>query len=160
MSSIPLLPNTHVKTCFFLSRPLDRMHQSIVDFPSIFYGNKLTTSDAVKIRPPARWYKHRCFPPLLVWNLEQPMQRGAIGGLSNRSEANFICNKLLHEFLTSSGASNQRPIRIGIISFYSQQVKLIKQLLPKGKNRNVSFEVSTADGFQGRETDIIIISCV
>ena len=145
----------------FLSPSIDRMHQSIVDFPSVFYGNKLITSDAVKIRPPARWYNHRCFPPLLVWNLEQPMQRGVIGGLSNRSEANFICNKLLREFLNSSGASNQRPIRIGIISFYSSQVRLIKELLPKGKNgNNVSFEVSTVDGFQGRETDIIIISCV
>ena len=136
------------------------MHESIVDFPSVFYGNKLATSDTVKNRPPARWHSHRCFPPLLVWNLEQPMQRGDIGGLSNRSEANFICNKLLREFLNSFGASSPRPIRIGIISFYSSQVKLIKQLLPKGKQRNVSFEVSTVDGFQGRETDIIVISCV
>ena len=136
------------------------MHESIVDFPSVFYGNKLATSDTVKNRPPARWHSHRCFPPLLVWNLEQPMQRGDIGGLSNRSEANFICNKLLREFLYSYGASSPRPIRIGIISFYSSQVKLIKQLLPNGKRGNVSFEVSTVDGFQGRETDIIVISCV
>ena len=136
------------------------MHESIVDFPSVFYGNKLATGDTVKKRPPARWHSHRCFPPLLVWNLEQPMQRGDIGGLSNRSEANFICNKLLREFLHSHGASSPRPIRIGIISFYSSQVKVIKQLLPKGKRGNVSFEVSTVDGFQGRETDIIVISCV
>jgi senataxin len=136
------------------------MHESIVDFPSVFYGNKLRTSDTVKDRPPAQWHNHKCFPPLLVWNLEQPMQRGAIGGLSNRSEAQFICNKLLREFLNSFGASSPRPIRIGIISFYSSQVKLIKQLLPREKKGNVSFEVSTVDGFQGRETDVIIISCV
>jgi len=139
-----------------------RMHKSIVDFPSIFYKNKLITSDKVRNRPAALWHNLPCFPPLLVWNMEQPMQRGSLGGLSNRSEANFICNKLLRVFVNSFGMSSPKPIKIGIISFYSSQVKLIKQMLPRPREntKKVSIEVSTVDGFQGRETDIVIISCV
>ena len=88
------------------------------------------------------------------------MQRGSLGGLSNRSEARFICNRVLRVFLNAFGISSPRPVRIGIISFYSSQVKLIKQMLPRGKMGKVSIEVSTVDGFQGRETDVVIISCV
>ena len=141
---------------------VDRMHQSIVSFPSIFYRNKLLTADEVKQRPPAPWHVHMLFPPLLVWNMDQSaMQRSSSGGLSNRSEARFVC-KIVSTFIGELGKSfaSQYVIKIGIISFYSTQVTLLKKLLPTGDMGKISVEVSTVDGFQGKEVDIIILSCV
>lgn len=44
---------------------------------------------------------------------------------------------------------------IAVISPYSAQVRLLRQLLP-----DVSLEIDTVDGFQGREKEAIVISLV
>ena len=46
------------------------------------------------------------------------------------------------------------PENIGVISFYSGQVKLIKKLLSQKKLFDIA--VHTVDGFQGDEKDLII----
>jgi senataxin len=59
-----------------------------------------------------------------------------------------------------------RNIEIGVISFYNDQVGRIKQkvkernLMRWMNSNNISLQVSTVDGFQGSEKDIIILSCV
>ncbi|KAI0333202.1 RdRP-domain-containing protein [Cubamyces sp. BRFM 1775] len=58
-------------------------------------------------------------------------------------------------------ASEERTIRlrsasIVVLTPYSRQVQLLKQTLPASMN----VEVSTIDGFQGREADIVIFSTV
>ncbi len=52
---------------------------------------------------------------------------------------------------------------IGIISPYKAQIKEMRRALdtselPKAMSRQI--EVNTVDGFQGREKDVIIFSCV
>lgn len=54
--------------------------------------------------------------------------------------------------------------RIGIISPYKSQVRLLKDVV-YNKLRDIgvpynSIEINTVDAYQGREKDIIIISCV
>ena len=54
-------------------------------------------------------------------------------------------------------------MHLGIITPYAAQVAEIKQIfIEKGIPRNFThpLEFSTVDGFQGREKDIIFISCV
>jgi len=91
------------------------------------------------------------------------MTRGSNGGVSNNLEANFVV-KILKTFSHRYG--NVRNIDIGVISFYNDQVAMIKDklkdrdLLRWMNSNNVSLQVSTVDGFQGCEKDIIILSCV
>ena len=80
----------------------------------------------------------------------------------NSMEAHFIIALLAHMEATIGDLS------IGIITPYEGQKRLLRNLLnnvprsgslshSSGKSR---IEVNTVDGFQGREKDIIIISCV
>ena len=142
-----------------------RMHDAIAAFPSrMFYDNKLITSDCVKNRDPALWHHHDAFPPYLFWNLGGVMKRGKNGGLSNTAEAQFV-----YRLLSSLKRAfrNVREISIGVISFYNNQVSLINEKLKSDKtllhwmsNNQITLQVSTVDGFQGSEKDIIILSCV
>jgi len=142
-----------------------RMHPSIVSFPSkTFYNNNLITCDLIKNRSPAHWHNHIAFPPYLLWNMHGGiMSRGSNGGIWNSAEANFVVN-LLKGFARKY--TDIRNIDIGIISFYNDQVARIKDKmkdpdLMRWMNSNkVSVQVSTVDGFQGSEKDIIILSCV
>jgi helicase required for RNAi-mediated heterochromatin assembly 1 len=59
------------------------------------------------------------------------------------------------------------PHEIGIITFYAAQVQLLVELrsqlakeLPLVKDLAEKLTISTVDGFQGDERDIILISCV
>jgi hypothetical protein len=91
------------------------------------------------------------------------MNRGNNGGISNSAEASFVV-RLLKTFAHRYG--NVRNISIGVISFYSEQVARIKDrvqdqdLLRWMKSNKISLQISTVDGFQGSEKDIIILSCV
>ncbi len=91
------------------------------------------------------------------------MNRGDNGGISNNAEANFVL-RLLKKF--AERYANVRNVSIGVISFYSEQVARIKDrvkdqhLLRWMKSNKISLQVSTVDGFQGSEKDIIILSCV
>lgn len=153
-----------------------RMHDEIARFPSkIFYNGLLQTSDSVNRRGPASWHHYkrgpppRChpgpFPPYLFWNVAQSfMRKGHAGGLSNNTETRFII-KLLKSFRESMRAV--RNINIGVISFYNDQVSHINESLTREKefvqwlkSNKVNLQVSTVDGFQGAEKDIIILSCV
>ena len=50
---------------------------------------------------------------------------------------------------------------MGVIAPYSSQRKLLKKLFKEHFGiKKCQVEVSTIDGFQGREKDIIIFSCV
>ena len=49
---------------------------------------------------------------------------------------------------------------MGIIVFYKAQRKLLTRLFRERFGVNNGVEISTVDGFQGREKDIIILSCV
>jgi len=141
------------------------MHNAIVQFPSKkFYAGNLLTDEKVKKRRRAIWHeKHEfpLFPPYLV-NVKGRCYRNSCGGNSNDVEATFITS-LVCTF--SSQFRGVKGISIGIITFYNDQVALLRKKIfgkvGKWINSNeVNIQISTVDSFQGSEKDIIILSCV
>jgi DNA replication ATP-dependent helicase Dna2 len=72
--------------------------------------------------------------------------------ITNASEAT-LCAQLV-QALISSGIS---PRDIGVITFYRSQLALLRQTLRQYSNE---LEMHTTDKFQGRDKEIIILSCV
>lgn len=143
-----------------------RMHDEIARFPSkTFYDDLLITSESVKRRGPALWHQHNLFPPYRFWNVERGvMNKAYTGGFSNQKEAIFVYT-LLRSFQQTMRCV--RNISIGVISFYNVQVSKINNILQQDQKftqwlraGNMNIQVSTVDGFQGAEKDIIILSCV
>ncbi len=142
-----------------------RMHESIVNFPSkTFYKNNLITAKEVLTRKQAPWHSHHMFPPYLLFDVDNGvMNRSRDGGISNNAEANFVV-KILERF--SQEFRELKNLSFGIITFYNDQVAKIKKIMNRNyiinwmKSNNISIQVSTVDGFQGSEKDIVILSCV
>ncbi|CAG2233641.1 unnamed protein product [Mytilus edulis] len=127
-----------------------RMHPKLLLFPSKFvYLGALKTDSSVEERCNIFQLK-----PYLLFDMqegqEHSTQRGAI---INSTEAEFTIE--LCEFLMSRTKLQQH--QIGIIAPYQQQKKIIKEGLESMKL--ISIEVNTVDSFQGREKEVIILSC-
>ncbi len=133
-----------------------RMHPAISDFPNrSFYEGQLVDGIAAAERPN---------PAGLLWNdWEVPIAFLPLNGdeilssdgasKENPSEAGWAARIL--ESLLEAGDLNQSDI--GIITPYAGQVRAIRDALTE---RNDSVEVKTVDGYQGREKEVIIFSCV
>ncbi|EED24276.1 DNA replication helicase Dna2, putative [Talaromyces stipitatus ATCC 10500] len=72
--------------------------------------------------------------------------------LTNTSEAT-LCVQIVQAFI-SSGIS---PREIGVITFYRSQLSLLRQSL---RQYSTELEMHTTDKFQGRDKEIVILSCV
>ena len=133
-----------------------RMHPAISDFPNrIFYEGRLVDGITAADRPN---------PAGLLWNdWEVPMAFLPVNGdellspdgasKENPAEAGWVA-KILENLLQ---AGDLEETNIGIITPYAGQVRAIRDALPE---RNDSVEVHTVDGYQGREKEVIIFSCV
>ena len=135
-----------------------RMHPLIAVFPSQkFYNNLLETAPG----------KDSIAHPLFPWPNDKPAFFYDVVGREeeppykesyfNRLEASFIA-KLIYR-LTCSGI---KPGQIAIITPYSAQKEFFNELFAKILKDQMlqKIEVASIDGFQGREKDYIIISCV
>src|SRR5574344_1770247 len=82
----------------------------------------------------------------------------------NEKECDYIVNiiKLLYENIKNGRIKNIN--KIGIISFYKRQSTKINNRIQKLKDElkkcNIKIEIGTVDNFQGREFDLVILSCV
>lgn len=133
-----------------------RMHPAISDFPNrTFYEGRLVDGITAADRPN---------PAGLLWNdWEVPMAFLPVNGdellspdgasKENPAEAGWVATIL--ENLLQAGDLEEADI--GIITPYAGQVRAIRDALPE---RNDSVEVHTVDGYQGREKEVIIFSCV
>ena len=133
-----------------------RMHPAISDFPNrTFYEGRLVDGITAADRPN---------PAGLLWNdWEVPMAFLPVNGdellspdgasKENPAEAGWVA-KILENLLQ---AGELGDTDIGIITPYAGQVRAIRDALPE---RNDSVEVHTVDGYQGREKEVIIFSCV
>ena len=133
-----------------------RMHPAISDFPNrTFYEGRLVDGITAADRPN---------PAGLLWNdWEVPMAFLPVNGdellspdgasKENPAEAGWVA-KILENLLQ---AGDLEETNIGIITPYAGQVRAIRDALPE---RNDSVEVHTVDGYQGREKEVIIFSCV
>ena len=133
-----------------------RMHPAISDFPNrSFYEGRLVDGIDAADRPN---------PAGLLWNdWEIPIAFLPVNGdeilsadgasKENPSEAGWAARIL--ESLLEAGDLNKSDI--GIITPYAGQVRAIRDALTE---RYDAVEVKTVDGYQGREKEVIIFSCV
>lgn len=78
--------------------------------------------------------------------------------ITNACEA-ILCTQLVST-LVSSGVA---PREIGVITFYRSQLAFLRQQLGAGAgqaHRYSEVEMHTADKFQGRDKEVIVLSCV
>ncbi len=134
-----------------------RMHPAIAEFSSIhFYDNKLLTDVSIMKNGNHHkyWHKEKKFNVVTFHNVHGDMDMDHNKSITNRKEAEYIID-LLHEF---NEKYKNNGMKIGIITPYNAQKQLIRYLVMKEGLKGI--EVSTIDGFQGREVDIVVFSCV
>ncbi len=122
-----------------------RMHPVIRQFPSeYFYENKLIDAPSA--------YSMDCAAPLVLYDLMNSKEDSSGNSYKNEVEISFIVNLLL------SNLDDWKNQSVAIITPYKAQLSRLKQELLSNKIEKV--EVTTIDGFQGREKDVIIFSSV
>ena len=80
--------------------------------------------------------------------------------MANTGEARFALH--LYRTLTENNRNSLVAPRIAIITPYSQQIALIRRIFSQeiGPHFSDLVEINTVDAFQGRESNIVIFSCV
>eukprot|EP00581_Thalassiosira_minuscula_P001355 CAMPEP_0183744966 /NCGR_PEP_ID=MMETSP0737-20130205/66000_1 /TAXON_ID=385413 /ORGANISM="Thalassiosira miniscula, Strain CCMP1093" /LENGTH=1358 /DNA_ID=CAMNT_0025980621 /DNA_START=110 /DNA_END=4183 /DNA_ORIENTATION=+ len=136
-----------------------RMHPGISMFPSdLFYGGKLNDGVSPPERRPLQgfpWPREE-FPIAFI-----PVVDGVEidDGVSkaNEAEALQVCKAVVH--LLNGGQCSVSDI--AVVTPYSAQVRLIRRQLRSIIHPGPPFvEVSSTDGFQGREKEAVIFSAV
>ncbi|PRT53516.1 DNA polymerase alpha-associated DNA helicase A [Wickerhamiella sorbophila] len=134
-----------------------RMAQEIMEFPSkAMYNGKLIADKSVASH---RLYhlphveKNNTTESVVLWvdtlgDMYPEQKEEEAFSTKNIGEAELVAG-----FLSKLLDSGVNPDEIGVISPYNAQVGELRRLLP-------SVEVSTVDGFQGREKEVILISLV
>lgn len=135
-----------------------RMHPIISKIISdSFYEGKVKNYDEILdlIGEPEQYNDER-LQPLMFYNV-RGYEEFENNSYINKEEAKFIV--LLIQYIQKTFPSINLKT-IGVISPYSSQVKLIRDGLNSTSSKLADVEVHTVDGFQGREKDIILFSCV
>eukprot|EP00939_MAST-03C_sp_MAST-3C-sp1_P002336 g2336.t1 len=140
-----------------------RMHPALSEFPSnTFYEGSLqngtTDSERVLDKVDFPWPRADCPMFFHVNNGIEEMGKSGTSFL-NRSEAAAV-ERVVTAFL-KGGCT---PDQIGVITPYEGQRSFIESYVAKSGTLNSvlyrAIEITSVDGFQGREKDLIIISCV
>jgi ATP-dependent RNA/DNA helicase IGHMBP2 len=136
-----------------------RMHQDIMSFSSeVFYDGNLQADQAVRTALLADLPQVASTPltttPIHFIDTagasydEEPEPDGE--SRMNPQEAELVIKKVNN--LLESGVSAEK---ISVISPYSAQVKLLRELI-----KEPAIEIDSVDGFQGREKEVVIVSLV
>jgi superfamily I DNA and/or RNA helicase len=134
-----------------------RMHPTIMQFPSSeFYDNKLKASRTTQNRLPIIFPWPDGDRPLCFIDIDG-VERKRGTSYYNKSEVDAVCTAI--DVLLSVDEESYRSHRIGIhqigvITMYQGQVQKLKEVI------QCAVKVSTVDGFQGQERDVIIVSTV
>eukprot|EP00878_Enallax_costatus_P007720 GHUV01008081.1.p1 GENE.GHUV01008081.1~~GHUV01008081.1.p1 ORF type:complete len:869 (+),score=299.72 GHUV01008081.1:2923-5529(+) len=140
-----------------------RMNPAISLFPSEeFYQGRLKDGEGVLAQTSRPWHSMRCFGPFAVYDVqgkEEVPQGGA--SILNNMEALFVL-ALYKEMLTNIAELREHKASVAVISPYKAQVQKLRELFAKalGDEGAKHVDINTIDGFQGREKDIVIFSCV
>ncbi|KAI9652901.1 MAG: DEAD-box type RNA helicase [Alyxoria varia] len=139
-----------------------RMHPEISIFPSrAFYDSRLLDGEnmaALRTRP---WHAAELLGPFRFFDV-QGQHKSAPSGHSLVNHAEVRVAIQLYERLISDFASLSFENKVGIITPYKSQLKELREQFSRRFGRVVfeSIEFNTTDAFQGRESEIIIFSCV
>lgn len=139
-----------------------RMHPEISLFPSkSFYDGKLLDGpDMAKLRV-APWHTEALLGPYRFFDV-QGQHSAAPKGHSLINVAEIDVALQLVEKLTASVPTYNFKGKIGIITPYKSQLRELKERFSRHYGKSVldSIDFNTTDAFQGRESEVIIFSCV
>ncbi|KAH8695036.1 putative tRNA-splicing endonuclease [Talaromyces proteolyticus] len=139
-----------------------RMHPEISRFPSLtFYEGLLQDGPnmaALRTRP---WHNSTLLSPYRFFDVQGLHSNTAKGhSLINIAELNVAMR--LYERLVTDFKSYDFSRKIGIITPYKGQLREMKSRFAAkyGNSILATVEFNTTDAFQGRESEVIIFSCV
>ncbi|KAL6876336.1 hypothetical protein ACP4OV_012908 [Aristida adscensionis] len=137
-----------------------RMHPEISIFPSKeFYEGILQDGEGLNKKRP--WHSYSCFGPFCFFDIDGiESQPSGSGSWVNQDEVEFIA--LLYHQLATHYPDLKSSSQVAVISPYRHQVKLLKDHFRStfGEQSKEVIDVNTVDGFQGREKEVVIFSCV
>ncbi|KAG2634775.1 hypothetical protein PVAP13_2NG309409 [Panicum virgatum] len=137
-----------------------RMHPEISIFPSKeFYEGALQDGEGLRKKRP--WHSYTCFGPFCFFDVDGvEAQPPGSGSWVNQDEVEFIT--LLYHQLAMRYPELKSSSEVAVISPYRQQMKLLKDnfRLTFGDQSKEVIDVNTVDGFQGREREVVIFTCV
>ncbi|CAI5734695.1 unnamed protein product [Hyaloperonospora brassicae] len=140
-----------------------RMHPEVAEFPSAyFYSRRLVQDDNMREWTAQDYHSDSAFKPLLFYDVHgaQSQVTGSTS-LRNLNEVEVVTQlvrRLLDRF-----PHKEWKNRIGVIAPYKQQIHEVRGAIGKLEaafDCRLDIDVNTVDGFQGREKEIIIYSCV
>lgn len=139
-----------------------RMHPEISIFPSkMFYDSRLKDgNDMAKLRR-RPWHHSEILSPYRFFDVQGMSQAAPKGhSLVNVAELNVAMQ--LYDRLLTDVRNYDFSGKIGIITPYKGQLKELKLRFKQryGDDITSRVEFNTTDAFQGRESEIIIFSCV
>jgi senataxin len=139
-----------------------RMHPDISAFPSAaFYEGRLLDGDNMAGLRKQPWHASELLAPYRFFDV-QGQHQAAPKGHSLINLAEIEVAMLLYERLTKDFREYDFKNKIGIITPYKSQLAELKQRFAGRYGPDIveSIEFNTTDAFQGRESEIIIFSCV
>ena len=137
-----------------------RMHPDICNFVSTsFYDGKLDTPRDLKEDENFRKSPEEINGGRALTLVNIPIsQGGEIPGASKSRECEAI--EICKDIRKILDIETDPEVKIGIITFYSAQVKLINENLVLNDEEKDRIEIGTVDAFQGKEFDYVLLSCV
>jgi senataxin len=139
-----------------------RMHPEISLFPSrTFYDSRLLDGGDMAGLRKRPWHQSRLLAPYHFFDVQGQHQAAPKGhSLINIAEINVAMQ--LYKRVTSDYPDYDFKGKIGIITPYKSQLRELKQRFMNTYGQNIieDIDFNTTDAFQGRESEIIIFSCV
>ncbi|KAJ5612108.1 hypothetical protein N7510_005302 [Penicillium lagena] len=139
-----------------------RMHPDISRFPSLtFYDGKLQDGpDMAKLRT-RPWHQSELLSPYRFFDV-QGMHQSATKGHSLINYAELQVAMQLYDRLITDVKDYDFAGKIGIITPYKGQLREMKMQFTARYGEDIlkTVDFNTTDAFQGRESEVIIFSCV
>nr|POE79379.1 helicase sen1 [Quercus suber] len=139
-----------------------RMHPDISIFPSrTFYDGLLKDGEGMAGLREKPWHKSSLLAPYRFYDVQGQHQAAPKGhSLINKAEISVAI--ALYERLGTDFKDYDFKGRIGIITPYKSQLKALKDSFSNRFGNTIldAVEFNTTDAFQGRESEVIIFSCV
>lgn len=155
------MENNHKKDVHLLDTQY-RMHPEISLFPSkTFYDSRLKDGDGMAKLRRRPWHHSEIFAPYRFFDV-QGMSAAAPKGHSLVNVAELNVAMQLYDRLVTDVPKYDFSGKIGVITPYKGQLKELKLRFKQryGEGITSKVEFNTTDAFQGRESEIIIFSCV
>lgn len=131
------------------------MHPEISFFPNhYFYDGAIIDDNELVIKRNREYHKYDLFKPFLWYHVKGISEITPYKSLYNKYEIKAILNHLLYFYQIYN------KDRIGIITPYLEQKHQLEYYIKLTLLKDANIEISTVDGFEGRELDIIILSLV